>query len=165
MINWNFRNKILLALVLTIAVLTGLTLVVMTFFVRSEILRRTETELHQARSIFRSQQAQRFQKSEEICSRLVGSRRLAAAQRWLLAAGVAAVVIGYPQAADGAVIVGAGLTVGGLLAAKSFFWLFLGDGLTTLIFAFLIWAGVPETRPARPARPPGGCAPGRGAAA
>jgi MFS family permease len=40
-----------------------------------------------------------------------------------------------------------GLTLGGLIASRSFFWLFVGDGLTTLIFASLIWAGVPETRP------------------
>jgi MFS family permease len=41
-----------------------------------------------------------------------------------------------------------GLTLGGLLASRSFFWLFVGDGATTLVFATLIWMGVPETRPA-----------------
>ncbi len=44
-----------------------------------------------------------------------------------------------------------GLTVGGLLASRSFLWLFLGDGATTLAFAAIVWAGVPETRPAAPA--------------
>jgi MFS family permease len=41
-----------------------------------------------------------------------------------------------------------GLTVGGILASRHFLWLFLGDGLTTLAFAGLILAGVPESRPA-----------------
>jgi MFS family permease len=40
-----------------------------------------------------------------------------------------------------------GLTLGGLVAAKSFFWLFVGDGVTTMLFAVLIAIGVPETRP------------------
>lgn len=40
-----------------------------------------------------------------------------------------------------------GLTLGGLIAAKSYFWLFVGDGLTTLAYALLIAIGVPETRP------------------
>ncbi len=44
-----------------------------------------------------------------------------------------------------------GLTVGGLLASASFTWLFVGDGLTSLAFAFLVWRLVPETRPAHPA--------------
>jgi MFS family permease len=48
-----------------------------------------------------------------------------------------------------------GLTVGGLLAARSFLWLFVGDGVTTLAFAAIVCAGVPETRPARAPRPPG----------
>lgn len=42
-----------------------------------------------------------------------------------------------------------GLTLGGLLATKSFLLLFLGDGFTSLLFAFLVWRGVPETRPVR----------------
>lgn len=42
-----------------------------------------------------------------------------------------------------------GLTLGGLIASRSFLWLFVGDGVTTLVFAGLIWAGVPETRPER----------------
>jgi MFS family permease len=46
-----------------------------------------------------------------------------------------------------------GLSVGGVLAGVSFRWLFVGDGLTTLAFALLIWLGVPETRPER-ASPP-----------
>lgn len=41
-----------------------------------------------------------------------------------------------------------GLTLGGLIATRSFFWLFVGDGITTMLFAALIWVGVPETRPA-----------------
>jgi MFS family permease len=43
-----------------------------------------------------------------------------------------------------------GLTLGGLIATRSFLWLFVGDGLTTLVFAGLIAIGVPETKPARP---------------
>src|SRR5438477_2527989 len=46
-----------------------------------------------------------------------------------------------------------GLTLGGLLAQRSFAWLFIGDGATTLVFALLIALGVPETRPARTAHP------------
>jgi MFS family permease len=42
-----------------------------------------------------------------------------------------------------------GLFVGGVLAGFSFRWLFVGDGVTTLLFAGLIWLGVPETVPAR----------------
>ena len=40
--------------------------------------------------------------------------------------------------------------LGGALASHSFLWLFLGDGLTSLMFAVIIWRGVPETRPSRP---------------
>jgi MFS family permease len=40
-----------------------------------------------------------------------------------------------------------GLTLGGLVASHSYHLLFLGDGITTLAFAGLIAAGVPETRP------------------
>jgi len=40
-----------------------------------------------------------------------------------------------------------GLVLGGALASRSFLLLFLGDGLTSLAFAFLIWRLVPETRP------------------
>jgi MFS family permease len=40
-----------------------------------------------------------------------------------------------------------GVSLGGLLATRSFLWLFIGDGLTTLVFATLIFTGVPETRP------------------
>ena len=46
-----------------------------------------------------------------------------------------------------------GLTLGGLVASRSFFWLFVGDGATTLVFALLIGIGVPETRPVRAPRP------------
>jgi MFS family permease len=42
-----------------------------------------------------------------------------------------------------------GLTLGGVLARVSYRWLFVGDGATTLLFALVIWLGVPETRPAR----------------
>ncbi|MEO5987887.1 MAG: MFS transporter [Candidatus Eisenbacteria bacterium] len=48
-----------------------------------------------------------------------------------------------------------GLTVGGLLASKSYFWLFVGDGATTMVYALLVAFGVPETRPATAARVPG----------
>ena len=41
-----------------------------------------------------------------------------------------------------------GLLLAGFIASRSFLWLFLGDGLTSLAFAFLIWRLVPETRPA-----------------
>lgn len=41
-----------------------------------------------------------------------------------------------------------GLLLAGLLATKSFLWLFLGDGLSSLAFAFVVWRLVPETRPA-----------------
>lgn len=47
-----------------------------------------------------------------------------------------------------------GLTLGGLLASKSYLLLFLGDGFTSLLFAFLVWRGVPETRPVRDASVP-----------
>ena len=47
--------------------------------------------------------------------------------------------------------VAVGLTAGGLLARISYRWLFIGDGATTLLFAFVVWLGVPETRPAHPA--------------
>src|SRR5438034_2089632 len=48
-----------------------------------------------------------------------------------------------------------GLTLGGIVASRSFLWLFLGDGATTLLFALLIYVGVPETRPARRAHADG----------
>ncbi len=41
-----------------------------------------------------------------------------------------------------------GLLLGGLLATRSFLLLFLGDGLTSIVFAGLVWRLVPETRPA-----------------
>ncbi len=41
-----------------------------------------------------------------------------------------------------------GLLLAGVIATRSFLWLFIGDGLTSLVFAFLIWRLVPETRPA-----------------
>lgn len=41
-----------------------------------------------------------------------------------------------------------GFTLAGMLATHSFMLLFVGDGITSLIFAFLVWRGVPETRPA-----------------
>ncbi len=40
-----------------------------------------------------------------------------------------------------------GLMVGGLLSSVSFTLLFVGDGLTSLAFALLVWRAVPETRP------------------
>lgn len=48
-----------------------------------------------------------------------------------------------------------GLMLGGLLAARSYYWLFVGDGATTLLYAALIAFGVPETRPAAAARSAG----------
>ncbi len=48
-----------------------------------------------------------------------------------------------------------GLTLGGLLARVSFRWLFVGDGATTLLFALVVWLGVPETRPVRAPIAPG----------
>ena len=42
-----------------------------------------------------------------------------------------------------------GLAMGGVVASISFKWLFVGDGATTLLFALIVWLGVPETRPAR----------------
>lgn len=41
-----------------------------------------------------------------------------------------------------------GLALGGLLASFSFQLLFIGDGLTSLLFAFIVWRAVPETRTA-----------------
>jgi len=43
-----------------------------------------------------------------------------------------------------------GFTLGGLLATVSWLALFVGDGLTTLAFAAIVWRRVPETRPAGP---------------
>ena len=48
-----------------------------------------------------------------------------------------------------------GLALGGVLANLSFRWLFIGDGLATLLFALLVAIGVPETRPARAPLGPG----------
>lgn len=41
----------------------------------------------------------------------------------------------------------AGTTLGGLLADWDWRLLFIGDGLTTLAYGLIVWAGVPETRP------------------
>jgi MFS family permease len=43
--------------------------------------------------------------------------------------------------------VAVGLVLAGLLAAVSYLLLFVGDGLTTLAFAWVVWRFVPETRP------------------
>jgi len=43
--------------------------------------------------------------------------------------------------------VAVGLVLAGLIAAVSYLLLFVGDGLTTLAFAFVVWRFVPETRP------------------
>lgn len=50
-----------------------------------------------------------------------------------------------------AINVGAAIApvIAGLIAGMSYFILFLADALTTLIFSFFIWRGVPETRPAK----------------
>jgi len=42
-----------------------------------------------------------------------------------------------------------GLLLAGAIASRSFLWLFLGDGLSSLAFAFLVCRLVPETRPAK----------------
>ncbi len=41
-----------------------------------------------------------------------------------------------------------GLALAGLIASVSYLWLFVGDGLTSLAFAWVVWRYVPETRPA-----------------
>lgn len=43
---------------------------------------------------------------------------------------------------------GVGLAIGGWLATVSFTLAFVADGITSLLFALLVWVGVPETRPA-----------------
>ena len=48
-----------------------------------------------------------------------------------------------------------GLALGGVLANLSYRWLFIGDGITTLLFGLLVAFGVPETRPARAPLAPG----------
>jgi MFS family permease len=40
-----------------------------------------------------------------------------------------------------------GMAMGGLLADWSWRWLFFGDGLTTLLYGFVVYARIPETRP------------------
>ena len=42
-----------------------------------------------------------------------------------------------------------GPTIAGLVAPISYFLLFVGDSLTTLLYSLFIWFGVPETRPER----------------
>jgi predicted MFS family arabinose efflux permease len=53
-----------------------------------------------------------------------------------------------------------GLAIAGILSSISFRLLFVLDGLSSLTFAFLVWRGVPETRPSRAPheahRPPAG---------
>ena len=41
------------------------------------------------------------------------------------------------------------LVLAGLLSTISYLLLFVGDGLTSMLFAFIVWRGVPETRPPR----------------
>jgi MFS family permease len=41
-----------------------------------------------------------------------------------------------------------GLVLAGLIASVSYTLLFVGDGLTSLVFAWVVWRFVPETRPA-----------------
>lgn len=43
-----------------------------------------------------------------------------------------------------------GLVLGGLLASRSYLYLFLGDGFTSLLFALLVFQLVPETMPPHP---------------
>lgn len=75
----SFQAKLLCAMLALVMVMTALTVGLMTVFIRNEILRKTETDLHKAQSTFHAQQRQRFEKLEDICGRLVSSRRLAAA--------------------------------------------------------------------------------------
>ncbi len=44
--------------------------------------------------------------------------------------------------------VAVGLALAGLMASVSYVLLFVGDGLTSLVFAWVVWRFVPETRPA-----------------
>jgi MFS family permease len=53
-----------------------------------------------------------------------------------------------------------GLLLGGALAARSFLWLFVGDGLTSLAFGLIVWRLVPETRPSAHGAPDGPAARG-----
>jgi len=46
-----------------------------------------------------------------------------------------------------------GLVLAGALASRSFLYLFLGDGLTSIAFALIVLRAVPETRPALPHGP------------
>lgn len=45
--------------------------------------------------------------------------------------------------------------LGGFMARRHFFWLFMGDAATTLVLAAIVWRAVPESRPA-PSRAAGG---------
>ncbi len=45
------------------------------------------------------------------------------------------------------------LVLAGLLASVSFLLLFVVDGLTSILFAIIVWRGVPESRPARVEHP------------
>jgi MFS family permease len=56
-----------------------------------------------------------------------------------------------------------GLVLGGVLASRSFLLLFLGDGLTSIAFAFIVLRAVPETRPALAPPHSGTAAPGSAA--
>jgi len=46
-----------------------------------------------------------------------------------------------------------GLTLAGFLATVSFTLLFVGDGLTSILFGLIVWRVIPETRPVRHATP------------
>jgi len=46
-----------------------------------------------------------------------------------------------------------GLVLGGALASRSFLYLFVGDGLTSIAFGLIVLRAVPETRPAHPHEP------------
>jgi len=75
----SFQLKLLLVLVGTVALLTGLTLLIVTNTIRYQIIRKTAADVLAADRTFQRQQALRFLKLDDICSRLAGSRRLAAA--------------------------------------------------------------------------------------
>ena len=46
-----------------------------------------------------------------------------------------------------------GLVLGGVLASRSFLYLFIGDGLTSIAYAIIVLRAVPETRPVHPHAP------------
>jgi MFS family permease len=60
---------------------------------------------------------------------------------------------------------GVSAAIAGLIAAEGYLWLFLGDALTTLLCAVVVFVKIPETRPADTATAGVGAGAGAGAAA